>query len=59
MEQMMEAISFTNHIKLPAEASKAEGLNLKMGESKKEWIQKGYLLELMQQPGKYAYHIEY
>jgi hypothetical protein len=59
MEQMMEAISFSNHIKLPAEASKAKGLNLKMGESKKEWVQSGSLLELMQQPGKYAYHIEY
>lgn len=59
MEQMMEAISFSNHIKLPVEASKAEGQNLKMGDSKNEWIQKGDLLELLQQPGKYAYHIEY
>lgn len=59
MEQIAELISFSNHIKLPEKASKAEGQNLTMGESKREWIQKGNLLELLQQPGKYAYHIEY
>lgn len=58
-KQMMKMVSFTNRINIPSNAKKVTGEMLQEGASRKEWIQKGDLLDLFENPTKYEYSIAY
>lgn len=58
-KMMMEMISFTNRIVIPVNAKEVKGETMEEGSSKKEWIQKGSLFDLIENPVKYEYSITY
>ncbi|MCR6722434.1 MAG: hypothetical protein NVV59_19565 [Chitinophagaceae bacterium] len=58
-QMVMEMVSFTNRFVIPANAKDVKGEKLEEGSSRKEWIQKGTLLDLIENPAKYEYSITY
>lgn len=58
-KQMMDFITFSHVIIIPADAKSVKGKSIKQGSSRREWKQEGSMGDIFKDPSQYEYTITY